>query len=136
MTRCQRSHFEARCEARGYSVAEASACIVVDEGDWITVDRHHPAFPSGVRPGFTPVPIARKAANFAKAAVRHIADGGRQCTNEEIAARFAICEQCPLLVDAHCTHESCGCGISPKRAVLSKLTWASESCPIGKWGAT
>jgi hypothetical protein len=79
--------------------------------------------------------LAQRVANFSKAVVKHVRDRGRQCTDDEIAARFAICEQCPLLVDNHCTHKNCGCGISPKRSMVSKLTWASESCPVGKWSA-
>ena len=55
MTQCTRQAFEARCLARGYSVAEASACIVSEDGDTLTVDRDHPAFPSRVREGFTPL---------------------------------------------------------------------------------
>ena len=49
--RCQRSHFEARCLARGYSVKEAVACIVSVDGDVLTVEKDHPAFPGEPRPG-------------------------------------------------------------------------------------
>lgn len=127
MIECRLRHLEARCRHRGYTLDEVAACIVSRDGDRIVVDETHPSYP---RPTLT-----RQAANFAAAAARHVASGGRQCTGEEIAARYAICEACPLLVDAHCTHKNCGCTISPKRAIVSKLSWASESCPVGKWAA-
>jgi hypothetical protein len=127
MIHCKMRHLERRCRQRGYTLAEAEACIVSRSGDSIVVDETHSAYPQPT--------LAQKAANLTKATVRHIADGGRQCTDEEIAARYAICQACPLLVDAHCTHKNCGCGISPKRSMVSKLTWASESCPVGKWSS-
>lgn len=57
---CSRKAFEARCVSRGYSVDEAAACIVAEDGDTLTVDRDHPAFPAGVRAGFTPAPVHRR----------------------------------------------------------------------------
>ena len=76
--------------------------------------------------------VATQAANFATAAARHIAGGARQTSDAELASRFAICETCPSLVGGRCSE--CGCGISGIRGIVSKLSWASESCPVGKWG--
>jgi hypothetical protein len=127
MIQCRLAHLEQRCRERGYTMDEVRACIVAQDGSRITVDETRSAYP---RPT-----LVQKAANLTKAAARHVANRGRQCTDEEIAARYAICESCPLLMDEHCTHKNCGCRISPKRAIVSKLSWASESCPVGKWAA-
>jgi hypothetical protein len=130
-----RKVFVAKMARRGYTLNEVAACITSDDGTTIAVDVDHPAYPREARLGFSPPSLARKAANFAKAAMRHIADRGRQCTPAEVEARFAICEQCPLYVDHHCSHQKCGCKISKNLALVSKLSWASESCPEGKWSA-
>jgi hypothetical protein len=45
-----RSQFEARCRQRGYTMDEVRACIVAEDGDTITVDETHPAYPRA-RPG-------------------------------------------------------------------------------------
>ena len=45
MIRCTREHLRQRCEERGYSVDDASPCIVSADGDDIVVDEHHPAYP-------------------------------------------------------------------------------------------
>lgn len=126
MIYCKRTHLESRCRQRGYSPEEVIACIVSEDGDQIVVDETHPAYPRDARPGFV-----QKATNFAAAAARHLANGGRQCTDEQIASRYAICQACPFLVDKRCT--KCGCGVSSERGIVSKLSWASESCPVGKW---
>lgn len=130
MIQCRFAHLAARCRQRGYTLHEVRDCIVFDDGSTITVDIDHPAYPREAKPGFV-----AKAVNFTKAAARHVANRGRQCTDDEIAARFAKCQACDLLVAGRCTHKKCGCPISPKRAIVSKLSWASESCPIGKWDA-
>jgi hypothetical protein len=45
MIQCKKEHLEQRCRERGYSLDEAKACIVSDDGDTITVDETHPAYP-------------------------------------------------------------------------------------------
>lgn len=49
-----RSKFEARCRQRGYTLDEVRPCIVSEDGDQITVDVDHPAYPREPKPGFTP----------------------------------------------------------------------------------
>jgi hypothetical protein len=48
---CQLSHLEARCRERGYTLAEVRACVVSEDGDQITVDETHQAYPSAHGPG-------------------------------------------------------------------------------------
>ena len=45
MTTCHRSHLEARCHERGYTLAEVMACVTAQDGDEWTIDVDHPAFP-------------------------------------------------------------------------------------------
>jgi len=77
-------------------------------------------------------PLLDRVGNFAAAAARHIAAGAPLCTKEEVAARHAICVGCEFFDGKACT--KCGCSVSRQRAYISKLSWATESCPVGKWG--
>jgi hypothetical protein len=40
-----RSHFEARCIERGYTLDEVMPCVVSQQGDEWTIDVEHPAYP-------------------------------------------------------------------------------------------
>lgn len=73
--------------------------------------------------------LLRKAWNFGKAVVRHVADGGRDVSDEEFFSRLAVCKTCescdvPRMV---CREQSCGCQL------YVKARWHSENCPQGKW---
>jgi len=46
----RRSAFEARCRERGYTLEQVRPCIVSENGDTVTVDETHPAYPRA-RPG-------------------------------------------------------------------------------------
>lgn len=129
MIRCRLSHLESRCRERGYTLDEVRACIVSDEGDRITVDVDHPAYPRHPKPGLT---LVQKARNFATSAARHVAAGMPQASEEEVARRFAICEGCEHFDGKAC--RQCGCPVVREKKFLSKLSWANESCPVGKWG--
>lgn len=39
------SNLKDRCRQRGYTLAEVEACIVYRDGDTVTVDENHPAYP-------------------------------------------------------------------------------------------
>ena len=54
MISCRLAHLEARCRQRGYTLDEVRPCIVSEDGDQITVDENHPAYPRTPKPGFTP----------------------------------------------------------------------------------
>lgn len=43
--------FEARCVERGYTLKQVRSCIVSEDGDTITVDETHPAYPRFRKPG-------------------------------------------------------------------------------------
>ena len=54
MINCFVSHLLHRCHQRGYTLDEVRACIVSEDGDTITVDVDHPAYPRAPKPGFVP----------------------------------------------------------------------------------
>lgn len=129
MISCHINHLEARCRQRGYTLDEVRPCIVSEDGDTITVDVDHPAYPRHTKPG---VSLLTKAKNFASSAARHVAAGMPQATDQEVARRFAICETCDHFDGRAC--KKCGCPVVREKKFLSKLSWAGESCPVGKWG--
>jgi len=51
---CHRSHLEARCADRGYTLDEVMPCVVAQNGDEWTIDVEHPAYPRHPKPGFVP----------------------------------------------------------------------------------
>ena len=127
----RRLSFEYRCRQRGYTLNEVRPCILNEAGDLITVDETHPAYPRHPKPGVT---LLGKAKNFATSAARHVAAGMPQASDEDVAARFAICQQCEHYDGKAC--RKCGCPVVREKRFLSKLSWANESCPVGKWGPT
>jgi hypothetical protein len=76
--------------------------------------------------------LITKARNFASSAAKHLAAGMPQATEEQVAARFAICQGCEHFDGKAC--RKCGCPVVREKKFLSKLSWAGESCPVGKWG--
>jgi hypothetical protein len=50
MIRCRLNHLEARCRQRGYTLEQVRPCIASQDGDQITVDETHPAYPRA-KPG-------------------------------------------------------------------------------------
>lgn len=76
--------------------------------------------------------FVQKAVNFAASAVKHVAAGMPQASDEEVARRFAICQTCEHYDGKACRH--CGCVVVRERKFLSKLSWANEKCPVDKWG--
>jgi hypothetical protein len=146
MTTCHRSHLEARCHERGYTLDEVMPCVVSQDGDEWTVDVDHPAYPRVAKPGYEPPPpepvepmpsrsapgFLEKVKNFATAAVDHVAAGMPMASDEEIIRRHDICLGCEFLRDNACTQ--CGCPVARVRGYVSKLSWADSECPVGKWG--
>lgn len=121
--------FAARCRERGYTLDEARACIVSEDGDMVTVDETHAAYPRSTKPGAS---LATKVVTFTAAAARHVAAGLPKASDEEVARRYSICQQCEHFDGTAC--RQCGCPIARERKFASKLAWAREKCPVGKWG--
>lgn len=82
--------------------------------------------------GEPPLSLLEKVRNFAKAAIEHVSAGMPMSSNEEILRRHDICVGCEFFADSSCT--KCGCPVKRDRQFISKLAWADQSCPVGKWG--
>lgn len=76
--------------------------------------------------------FATKIKNFAIAASSHISNGAKLCSDEQIENRYKICQGCVHFVNSSCNQ--CGCPVLRNKKFISKLSWASSECPIGKWG--
>lgn len=55
MITTHRSHLEARCTERGYTLDEVLPCVISQDGDEWTIDVEHPAYPRVSR---LPEPVA------------------------------------------------------------------------------
>jgi hypothetical protein len=64
--------------------------------------------------------LLERAGNFARSAARHVAQGAPRCTDEQVAERFAVCQQCEHYTGSAC--RKCGCGVSGQRGLVSKLS--------------
>jgi len=73
-----------------------------------------------------------KVKNFASAAVSHVAAGMPMASDAEIIRRHDICLTCEHLVNDACN--LCGCPVARVAGYVSKLSWADQECPAGKWG--
>jgi len=76
--------------------------------------------------------FAEKIMNFANATIGHIKEGMPQCTQEQIIERHNICVGCEFFKDDTCS--KCGCPLIRNKQFVSKLAWADQECPVGKWG--
>lgn len=56
MISCHRSHLEARCRERGYTLDEVMPCVVSQDGDEWTIDVEHSAYPRTPKAGYEPQP--------------------------------------------------------------------------------
>jgi hypothetical protein len=128
----RRAQLEAICRQRGYDLESAMACVVSQDGDRWTIDETHAAYPRRRKPAEDGPSLVTKAANFAASAAKHLAAGMPQATDEQVAERFAICQGCEHFDGKAC--RKCGCPVVREKKFLSKLSWAGESCPVGKWG--
>jgi hypothetical protein len=73
-----------------------------------------------------------KVKNFATAAAQHVAAGMPMASDEEIIRRHDICLTCEHLQNDACN--LCGCPVARAAGYVSKLSWADQECPAGKWG--
>lgn len=112
-------------------------CVVSQDGDFWTIDERHPAYPrranaKQMTTNDDGVPWLTKVKNLATAAAQHIAAGMPTASDEVILERWTICQGCEFLKNDACS--KCGCPVARDRKFVSKLAWADQSCPVGKWG--
>jgi hypothetical protein len=85
MIRGRRSSFEARCRQRGYTFDSVRPCIVSEDGDTITVDETHPAYPRP-RPGLGDIVAAGLSAiGITKERVSAVVGGPCGCPERQEA---------------------------------------------------
>ena len=81
----------------------------------------HPAKPS----------LLSRAMQYAQAMARHVADDATPTSPADFAFRESCCGSCPQNVDSTCV--LCSCPLKANAFNDGKLSWRSESCPVGKW---
>jgi ribosomal protein L32 len=72
--------------------------------------------------------IIKKAANLSSSFVKHAKDGFKKTKSSLQQSRMEICRSCEFYDELGNGCKNCGCYLA------IKTSWASESCPIGKWG--
>ena len=88
-----------------------------------------------------PPGMGARVMNLAQAAAHHVVTGFQHCTKEQKQDRYNKCSEnaCGFFVKRDdnqgvCAHSSCGCFIRSGGKFMDKLSWASSSCPVGRWG--
>lgn len=71
--------------------------------------------------------LFEQAGNFLGAAAKHIKNGMKKVTPEELEARLEICRNCPFYEARSTRCKKCGCFTGVK------ASWDSEKCPDGRW---
>jgi hypothetical protein len=75
--------------------------------------------------------LPRMAVNLAGAAIKHLAEGLIERSDEKQKEFLEICKVCNQMIIKdekwRCTNIKCGCFIQ------TKVKWDSAHCPIGKW---
>lgn len=71
--------------------------------------------------------IFQMAQNTVTSAIDYIKDGMKNASDEEIARRLSICEECPLYNKEQRRCTDCGCFVSIKTVARS------ARCPKDKW---
>lgn len=71
---------------------------------------------------------------FLKSLAFHVLAGFPKCNQQQIEARFQICQSCDDFYNrSDSTCMACGCNVNRKKVFLNKLAWADQECPVGKW---
>jgi hypothetical protein len=74
---------------------------------------------------------------FIGAVYAHMISGMPKVSDDQYAARLAICEEC-----THCNKSDdrwvcklCSCYLKEGKLLPGKARWATQECPINKWPA-
>lgn len=86
--------------------------------------------------GVQKVGIAKKVVRFATALARWIAAGRPVRQPEEIDRIYhEHCKPCVHFDGDKQTCRICGCNCRDHEALLNKIKWATENCPLEKWSS-
>jgi hypothetical protein len=89
------------------------------------------------KPVTPPPSMLQRGRNYIKAWYTWKQAGSPRRTTEEVERLATICKTCEYFNKDHqiCNHRLCGCNVTGKKAWWgSKLRWATEHCPVNKWG--
>lgn len=78
-----------------------------------------------------PPNIVNQAVSFTNSVFKHVMNGFQTTSDEKREARLKICGGCEFFNNKNPNSPNCmkcGCFLNTKTA------WASEKCPIDKWG--
>ena len=75
-------------------------------------------------------PLLEQATNLATSLVKHATSGFQHVAQNEFLQRIEACNQCDQFDSKSQRCAACGCFL------VVKAKWASEECPLGKWGNT
>lgn len=84
-------------------------------------------------------PLRKRLLNFTAAAIGHAIAGFPSCTDDQIQERLTICRACEHFIPDQKKPDiggcsQCGCPASDRLPkFVSKLAWADQECPVGKW---
>jgi hypothetical protein len=98
----------------------------------VTEDLTPPTFPCRMAGLSSKEPnLVDKIKHFSNSLIDHAKNNFVLATDSEIERRFKICETCDSFKHGSCLE--CGCPIVRTKNYISKLSWASEKCPLNKW---
>lgn len=93
----------------------------------------HQGFTEIKQPEILGPSLPRQILNLAKEVPKLVASGFKTVPEAVYEQRMGICRTCHFWDEAgnmgagKCNHPKCGC-------TKKKLTFASQSCPVGSWG--
>ena len=97
MITCHRSHLEARCNQRGYTLAEVMPCVVSQDGDEWTIDTESEFYPRVSRlPEPAPIPTSGPGTELSKLLKRFGIEPTPTCACRAKAAEMDAwgCDEC------------------------------------------
>lgn len=72
--------------------------------------------------------ILTQVNNFLNSSIKHLIDNMENVSDEVAACRMSTCQSCEFFDKNSVRCNSCGCFLK------IKTRWASEKCPLDKWG--
>jgi hypothetical protein len=97
MIQCLKSHFEARCTERGYTLDEVMPCVVCQDGDEWTIDTNSEFYPRVSRlPETSPIPASGPGTELSKLLKRFGIEPTPTCACRAKAAEMDLwgCDEC------------------------------------------
>ena len=123
--RCKRCNYRNSCQV-GQSCKCENCGFVVSSGASGTKKTKKPEQVSQSSKKKKMPSLMKQAKNFATSMTKHVASGAQSTPPHVKRSRLEICNTCDKLQGSRCSE--CGCFVEMKAG------WASEACPLAKWG--